>query len=44
MRRSKRKVEGMVKDDGYLVLWHGLNKVVREEDRRELRREERKGM
>ena len=27
VRRSKRKVEGMVKDDGYLVLRHGLSKV-----------------
>ena len=35
MRRSKRKVEGMVKDDGYSVLRHGLSKVVREEGRQE---------
>ena len=27
MRRSKGKVEGMVKDDGYLVLRHVLSKV-----------------
>ena len=27
MRRSKRKAEGMVKDDGYLVLRHVLSKV-----------------